>query len=28
MFEKERTIQLLTRQNQQFEFILRQRLLS
>jgi DNA-binding NtrC family response regulator len=28
MFEKERTIQQLTRQNQQFEFILRQRLLS
>lgn len=28
MFEKERQIQALTRQNQQFEFILRQRLLS
>ena len=28
IFEKERTIQQLTRQNQQFEFILRQRLLS
>ena len=28
LFEKERQIQQLTRQNQQFEFILRQRLLS
>jgi|GEM_PF-565713 len=28
MFEKERSIRQLTRQNQQFEFILRQRLLS
>jgi hypothetical protein len=28
VIEKERQIQMLTRQNQQFEFILRQRLLS